>query len=405
MKYKLHTTTNPYLDLVRQHKKPYTTRVLGKEIIVHPNVMSPKYDWSPRFHIENMPVQKDRTWLEVGCGSGILSIFAAIQGATNLTAIDINPHAIENTKANLEKYNIKNTNVHLSDLFEKVSGKFDTINFAAPYHGNKPQDILEHGVSDGGYKTLRRFMKEAKLHLNEGGQIILGFSNTGDVNLLNQLIIENKYLVKDFHEEENDGWKAYLYILEVIDFKYPLQKFIYEDDYLWFKKYRNEVSKGKILKVGYGLGYASYFIKLYNKQITNLDVKANKHAILPEDITLYDGDRIPYNSDEFDTVLCNYTLHHINNPKQVFKEIVRVSSKNIVIVEETYQTLLQKIDLVLNCWKTNSKVGQKVHIHWSNYFSSQSLLQLFEERKLAVKLHETVSRKTFLVDLFILTKN
>lgn len=214
MDYKTHSTTNPYLERVRLHKKPYTTKVLGKEILVHPNVMSPKYDWSSRFHIENMPDQKDKEFLEIGCGCGIISLFAAFQGAKRITAVDINPSAVENTKVNFQKYNIKNVDVFESDVFKKVKGEFDTINFAAPYHGNKPKDILEYGVSDPDYRTLKIFLKYAKDFLKKGGQIILGFSDTGNVNLLNKLIRINNFIVKNFDKEENDGWKAYLYVLE-----------------------------------------------------------------------------------------------------------------------------------------------------------------------------------------------
>jgi release factor glutamine methyltransferase len=217
MNYQLHSTTNPYLELVRSHKEPYLTDVLGKEIIVYPNVMSPKHDWSSRFHIENMPNQSGKDFLEIGCGSGVISLFAFLQGAKRVVAVDINPNAIINTKANLQKYNCKNMDVFESDVFDKVQGKFDTINFAAPYHGNTPKDILEYGVSDPGYRALRLFLQDAKNFLKKDGQIILGFSDTGDLELLNELLIANNLDIKKFQEEENDDWKAHLYVLEPID--------------------------------------------------------------------------------------------------------------------------------------------------------------------------------------------
>ncbi len=218
MEYKVHNTTNPYLNNVRSHKEPYTTEILGKEIIVYPNVMSPKYDWSPRFHIENMPNQKGKDFLEIGCGSGVLSLFAAFQGAKRIVAVDINTYAIENAIANFQKYNLNNFEIFKSDVFENVHGKFDTINFAAPYHGNTPSDILEYGVSDPDYRALKTFIKDAPNFLNENGQIILGFSDTGDNDLLKTLLTENNLVIKDFKEEERDGWKAYLYILEPAKF-------------------------------------------------------------------------------------------------------------------------------------------------------------------------------------------
>ena len=403
MEYKVHNTTDPYLERVRSHKEPYITEILGKEIIVYPNVMSPKYDWSPRFHIENMPNQKDKEFLEIGCGSGVISLFADFQGAKRIVAVDINPNAIENTKANFKKYNLKNFDIFESDVFEKVEGIFDTINFAAPYHGSKPKDILEYGVSDPEYRALRILLQKAKTFLKENGQIILGFSNTGDLNLLNTLFIENKFYIQNFREEENNGWKAYLYILKPIKFKNRKQKYIYDDDYYWFKKYKKEILSGKILKVGYGFGFASYFIKLFNKEITNLDVVLSPDSLNGDGVKLYDGKKIPFLEKVFDVAVCTYTLHHAKNPELLFKELCRVS-KSIIVVEETYKNFFQKLQLVFFCWFTNRSAGQKVNIVWNSYLSSKRFKKLFEKRNLDIIQNENVPRRSYLVELLISRK-
>lgn len=399
MEYKLHNTTNPYLERVRSHKEPYTTEILGKEIIVYPNVMSPKYDWSPRFHIENMPNQKDKEFLEIGCGSGVLSLFATFQGASKIVAVDINPNAIENTKANFQKYNFKNIETFESDVFEKVEGKFDTINFAAPYHGNEPRDILEYGVSDPEYRALKIFLKEAKNFLKENGQIILGFSNTGDLDLLNTLFIENKLYVKNFKEEENNGWKAYLYVLEPIQFHSKKQEYIYNDDYFWFKKYQKEISSGKVLKVGYGLGFTSYFIKLFNKDISNLDIVVNPDSLNGNEVKIYDGKTIPFLEKSFDTVICTYTLHHAESPEALFDELCRVSKSKVIVIEETYKNFFQKLQLIFFCWFTNRRAGQRVNITWSSYLSSYRFAGLF--KKLTIIQNENVPRRSYLVELLV----
>ncbi len=213
--YKFHSTTNPYLTEVRKHKKPYIAKILGKEIIVYPNVHSPKYDWSTRFYIQNIPNQRGKTFLEIGCGSGAISLFACFQGTKRVVCVDINRNAIKNTLVNFKKYMVTNAETFLSDVFENVKGKFDTILFNAPYHSTKPKDILECAVTDYRYKVLRKFMKDAKNFLNKNGQVLLGFSDTGDVGLVEELIKKYGYLLKGFYEEENHGWRAYLYVLEV----------------------------------------------------------------------------------------------------------------------------------------------------------------------------------------------
>lgn len=74
-------------------------------------------------------INEDTTVLDIGCGSGILSIAALLLGAKEVTGVDIDvlavKTAIENGEANdfyPPKYNILQGN-----LTDKVSGKFDVV--------------------------------------------------------------------------------------------------------------------------------------------------------------------------------------------------------------------------------------------------------------------------------------
>jgi|GEM_PF-2018187 len=219
--YKLYPTAKYYLKSVRSHKKPYYAKILGKKIIIYPDVMSPKYDWTPNFHIQNIPDQKGKSWLEIGCGSGVLSVFASLQGAASITAVDINPAAIENTERNLKLYNCKNYSVFYSNVFSNVKGKFDTIVFAAPYNGSKPRDMLEHALSDYNYRTLKIFFRDAYKFLNKNGTIILGFADIGDVRLVDNLIKKYGYsiytlksAVRVIVKNQKYNWTVLLYILK-----------------------------------------------------------------------------------------------------------------------------------------------------------------------------------------------
>ena len=216
MDYQKHYTIDNYLKKVRLHSERYTEIILDKEIIIFPNVMSPKYDRSSRIMISLMPSQLGKEVLEIGSGTGIISLFVCFQGATHVTALDINEQAIENTKANFEKYNIKNASVFLSDLFEHVSNKkFDTIIFNAPYHGNRAEDMLELGTSDYNYETMKRFFKNAKSFLKPNGYILFGFANTGDNDVLKESIEINGYIIENLITQENGDWTKYLYIINV----------------------------------------------------------------------------------------------------------------------------------------------------------------------------------------------
>jgi len=216
MNYPRHYTSDNYLQKVRKHTEPYTAVVSDLEIVIFPNVMSPKYDRSAQMILSMMPDQKGKSILEMGCGSGILSLYCALHNAKNITAVDINPQAVENTKENLSRYSVVNANVFLSDLFKNVTDTFDTIIFNAPFHGNKALDMLELGTSDYNYETLTRFFSEAPQHLNEKGEILLGFANTGDNELVQKLIRDNELLIKNLQTCENGDWIMYLYTIEKI---------------------------------------------------------------------------------------------------------------------------------------------------------------------------------------------
>jgi len=175
--------------------------------------MSPKYDRSAQMMIAMMPDQKEKEVLEIGSGTGILSLHVSQQGARQIVAVDINPQAIENTRLNFEKHNIKNAVVLHSDLFENVMGTFDTIIFNAPFHGNYAEDMLELGTSDFNYQTLKRFFESVGKYLNPCGEILLGFADMGDNELLKAFIQENGFQIESLKTYPNGDWTMYLYTI------------------------------------------------------------------------------------------------------------------------------------------------------------------------------------------------
>ena len=203
-----HVTTKPYILKCEEHTENYTTDVFGKEIIVFPGVMSPEYDWAGLYMIDYMPQDfTGQDVLEVGPGTGLVSVFAGLRGARSITAIDINPQAIENTLANFEKFDVKNSSAFISDVFKEVSErKFDTIIFNLPYHDGEPQSDLEKGVIDQDYKAMKDFFKDAKKFISKDGTLYIGFSQSGNVPLFLETVAENGFEITDMQEKNKyDG--------------------------------------------------------------------------------------------------------------------------------------------------------------------------------------------------------
>jgi len=146
-----------------------------------------------------------------------------------------------------------------------------------------------------------------------------------------------------------------------------MQQYIFTQEQKWFQKLQPFL-RGKILKVGNGLGYMASFMKKTNPHLTILDITLDKDTINKEDIIVYDGKRFPVKNKEFDCSVCTLVLHHTPNPYQIISEMER-TSKRLIIFEATYTNLFSKIDLIYRDIFVNMLAGQPSTIHWGSYFN------------------------------------
>jgi len=74
-------------------------------------------------------VSKETEVLDVGCGSGILSIASVLLGARSVVGVDIDPLAVKIANENAYINNIHNDKISFltGDLTDKISGKYDLI--------------------------------------------------------------------------------------------------------------------------------------------------------------------------------------------------------------------------------------------------------------------------------------
>ena len=142
--------------------------------------------------IESLEVKSGERILEIGCGSGVVSIHCAKNGCS-VTAVDINPSAVECTKENAQLNGV-DIDVRLSDLFENISERFDTIVFNLPYLPVIDEGELAKAWSGGedGMGPLPRLIAEANDHLLENGRVVVVVSSLMDQNKLNALLSKHK---------------------------------------------------------------------------------------------------------------------------------------------------------------------------------------------------------------------
>lgn len=72
-------------------------------------------------------ILKNKTLLDIGCGTGVLAILASKMGANPITAVDIDEWSIENTVENNTRNDVQNIHVEKGDVKAIQGKKFDII--------------------------------------------------------------------------------------------------------------------------------------------------------------------------------------------------------------------------------------------------------------------------------------
>jgi release factor glutamine methyltransferase len=174
-----------HLFIRRALARTDVTRMFGLRITVPPSVFHPRFFRTTRFlgeYLQGVEL-KGRKFLEMGCGSGILSLLAARKGAT-VTAADINPEAVAATHANAAANRLAECVAAVeSDLFSglAMNGGFDVILWNPPFYPVDPTDHASHAWNAGaGYGVLARFARSVKDFLRPGGKLIMQVSTEID---------------------------------------------------------------------------------------------------------------------------------------------------------------------------------------------------------------------------------
>lgn len=133
-------------------------------IILDKDVYRPSDDTFLLAKAVHAHVQPGERFLEVGCGSGLVSLVAARAGAS-VTACDLNPHAVVAAHRNAAENRLRIEAVE-SDLLAEVAGPFDVVAFNPPYLPTGPDEVLPGPLNlafDGGLDgnaTVLRFAEQ-----------------------------------------------------------------------------------------------------------------------------------------------------------------------------------------------------------------------------------------------------
>ncbi len=183
--------------------KPAVKRYLSRErsyvygglrINIAPGVFHPGFFFSTKIllHCLKQFDLKNKTVLELGSGSGLISLVAAKKGAI-ATATDISEKAFRNIEQNREANQLEVEIIH-SDLFQHIPKIFfDLIIINPPYYKGKIRHEDDHAWYAG--EQLEYFQKlfhQLPSYINERTKTLMVLSDDCDITRI-------KSIASDYH--------------------------------------------------------------------------------------------------------------------------------------------------------------------------------------------------------------
>jgi ubiquinone/menaquinone biosynthesis C-methylase UbiE len=173
--------------------------------------------------------------------------------------------------------------------------------------------------------------------------------------------------------------------------------------YKYFMPYVNGYAT--LLDVGCGnMLVADLLQKDTGIKVNGVDVVDINLTELPHKI--FDGKKIPYKDNSLDVSLLSFVLHHVDSQKELLKEVVRVTKKRVIIIEDIYESETEKnwikfMDVFGNVW-TEPEMNFALNFH-----KDEEWLDISEKYKLKLYSKEIIKNKARLTRhaIYVLDKN
>ena len=208
-----------YQPLLKQYLSKKRTFVHdGLTIEVAAGVFHPRFFFTTKLLWKYLSGKKieGKKVLELGCGSGWLSLEASRKGAS-VTAVDINPTAVQMLKKNALKNGVK-LEVMASNLFSSIQGrKFDLVLINPPFYKKDPVTPEDHAWycgSDGNY--FARLFAGLNEVVNETTEVIMVLSEDCDFPMINAMAKEEGWALQKIRSKKNLFETDYLFSIQSI---------------------------------------------------------------------------------------------------------------------------------------------------------------------------------------------
>lgn len=173
--------------------------------------------WDPRDTvslrklIRETPLVKDKTVLEIGTGTGLLSLYALQFGAAKVVATDVNPAAVANAIHNArlldfeERFEARLVSLKTPAAFSVIADEetFDVILSNPPWVNRRPLRIEEFALYDENFHLMRTLLEGLGKHLNPGGRVLLAYGSVDGIRTLTRMAGEMNMTTKVIGDDRN----------------------------------------------------------------------------------------------------------------------------------------------------------------------------------------------------------
>ncbi len=170
-------------------------------------VIRPTVFWEPldttslRKLIRETPLVREKKILEIGTGSGLVSLCCVQAGAAEVIATDVNQNAVECARLNAERMGFDSKlDVRLVDTKNakafaviRADERFDLIISNPPWEEGKPTSIDQYALYDPNFELLKSLLTEARSYLTPNGELYLAYGCKTAIRLLEKLSDELGY--------------------------------------------------------------------------------------------------------------------------------------------------------------------------------------------------------------------
>ena len=199
---------NWYLAYERWH------RYRDIKVKVKPGVFHPGLFISTKILLDFLAKQDlvGKTFLELGAGTGIISIASARKGA-EVHATDIDPTAVENINENARLNDVE-IQVHQSDLFDQIpdSGPFHWIVINPPYYPSDPEQMNNYAMYCGsGFEYFQKLFKQLGNHEYENNRVIMILSEDCRIKEIKAIGLKHGWTLEVIEQRKRFGEWNYVF--------------------------------------------------------------------------------------------------------------------------------------------------------------------------------------------------